>query len=167
MIKSIFRQHWFIVLRLYCLHMMIDWCIRSDIWVKQLCCIDRIKWFEQLDCITGFRYCNIMWMPISAAFFPHILWWNGISPVTLVVFSCVFISILNFTHLIWKEHVLHFHVQYANCAINICYCYLNVLGADYTPSQWGNYTTIACSITPLPPWIYFTSENSIWRLCKA
>ena len=34
---------------------------------------------------------------------------------------------------------------------------------DYTPSQWGNYTTIACSITPLPPWIYFPSENSIWR----
>ena len=22
---------------------------------------------------------------------------------------------------------------------------------SYTPSQWGNYTTIACSITPLPP----------------
>ena len=33
----------------------------------------------------------------------------------------------------------------------------------YTPSQWGNYTTTACSITPLPPWIYFLSENSIWR----
>ena len=36
----------------------------------------------------------------------------------------------------------------------------------HTPSQWGNYTTIACSITPLPPWIYFTSENSIWRSAK-
>ena len=30
----------------------------------------------------------------------------------------------------------------------------------------GETTTIACSITPLPPWIYFTSENSIWRSAK-
>ena len=27
----------------------------------------------------------------------------------------------------------------------------------------GETITIACSITPLPLWIYFTSENSIWR----
>ena len=36
---------------------------------------------------------------------------------------------------------------------------------QYTPSQ-RETTTIACSITPLPPWIYFTSENSIWRSAK-
>ena len=37
----------------------------------------------------------------------------------------------------------------------------------YTPSQRGNYHHIACSITPLPPWTYFTSKNSIMTFCKA
>ena len=30
----------------------------------------------------------------------------------------------------------------------------------------GETIPIACSVTPLPPWIYFTSENSIWRSAK-
>ena len=57
-------------------------------------------------------------------------------------------------------HWLPIHVK--------CYiweCYPNVSG--YTPLQRGNYHHIACSITPLPPWTYFTSENSIMTFCKA
>ena len=36
----------------------------------------------------------------------------------------------------------------------------------YTPTQWGNLPPSACPITPLPPWIYFPSENSISRSAK-
>ena len=39
-------------------------------------------------------------------------------------------------------------------------------GGRDTLLRSGETTTIACSITPLPPWIYFTSENSIWRSAK-
>ena len=51
--------------------------------------------------------------------------------------------------LLQQHHRILFHYHHPHSA--------------YTPSQWGNYTTIACSITPLLPWIYFPSENSIWR----
>ena len=36
----------------------------------------------------------------------------------------------------------------------------------YTPKQWAKLPLSTCSVTPLPPWIYFLSENSIWCSAK-
>ena len=60
--------------------------------------------------------------------------------------------------------LLHFRVHYvlqtgAKSGVRSFICNSTLLHS-------GETITIACSITPLPPRIYFTSENSIWRSAK-